>query len=820
MPSRSKSYPSLLALLALFAIASTGFADGFIIIPNPPPHPIVIHPPHHHPPRPRPWPRPHPPRVYQFAPMQVTFHHVNVTIKDQVAITEVDQEFYNPNNARLEGHYVFPLPKGAEIDKFSMDINGKQQQAELLDAKKARQIYTDIVRKMKDPALMEYADRGMFKVRIYPIEPHSKKRVKIRYTQVLTADNELVGYNYPLNTEKFSSVPIKEVSIKCTLDTQQPIKTVYSPSHKVEVKRKGKKQAVIGWEVKNAKPDTDFQIYFSTKPKNGEDIAVNLVAYNNGHKDGGHFMMFISPGDLADQQIVKKDVLFVLDTSGSMSGDKMKQAKKALKFCVDNLNKGDRFEIIRFSTEAEALFDGLMKADDANRSKANDFVDDLKAIGGTAIEEALLMAVKTINAKKKDGRPAMVIFLTDGRPTIGNTDESAIVASVQKAVGKEAVRVFCFGIGTDINTHLLDKITDHTRAKSQYVLPEEDIEVKVSNFFTKISHPVLANIDLKIKGDVRVSKMYPHAMPDIFRGDQLIVLGQYKGTTAAGAKSTDVAVQLTGFVDGEKRTMTYEIGFPTKAKQNTFIPRLWAVRRVGYLLQQVRLHGESSELRDEVTRLARRYGIVTPYTSYLILEDEAKREHAPRLTNAAPDAPASTPAKLALRQNAAGNSPTDNFRYRDGQALRAGRKEKSGESAVAGSKADDALKDADSFDSGVNEASRTESKALAKRGAFGNAPGGQSNGKNPQKPRSATLHTSKFVGGRTFYFNGVAWVDSLVQELSKDHAKPKTIKFGSDEYFDLMTKHEDASKWFAVGTHVIVVVEGQAYEVIANPDQK
>src|SRR5712691_2611470 len=225
-------------LFALVCLATLPVrAAGLIIIEDstfwPGPEPI--------PPRPiPPWPRPiHPPRPHVFAPMEVSYVKVNTRITDQVAVTGVDQEFYNPNSARLEGTFVFPVPKGAHLNKFTMEIDGKQVEAELLAADKARHIYEDIVRKAKDPALLEYAGRDMFKVRIFPIEPNSHKRITLSYTQLLKSDEGLVSYILPLNTEKFSAKPLKNVSVKVELDTKRPLKSIYYPSHAVEVKRSG-----------------------------------------------------------------------------------------------------------------------------------------------------------------------------------------------------------------------------------------------------------------------------------------------------------------------------------------------------------------------------------------------------------------------------------------------------------------------------------------------------------------------------------------------------------------------------------------------------
>ena len=322
--------------------------------------------------------------------MEVSYVKVQTRITDQVAVTSVDQEFYNPNAARLEGTFVFPIPKGAHINKFTMEIDGKQVEAELLPAEKARRIYEDIVRKLKDPALLEYAGRDVFKVRIFPIEPNSKKRITISYTELLKADDGLVSYVLPLNTEKYSAKPIRNVSVKVELESKRPLKSIYSPSHSVEVKRNGANRATAGYEATDIHPDADFALYFAPEK---DEIGVNLLTYRRTDEDG-YFLLLASPGvDVKQNQVVMKDIAFVLDTSGSMAGKKLEQAKKALQFCVENLNDGDRFEIIRFSTEVEPLFDKLVPASKPNRTKAEDFIKDLRPMGGTAIDDALRKAL-------------------------------------------------------------------------------------------------------------------------------------------------------------------------------------------------------------------------------------------------------------------------------------------------------------------------------------------------------------------------------------------------------------------------------------------
>src|SRR4051794_38566362 len=298
-------------------------ADGFIIIERP---------------------MPVPPGHFVFAPLEVTNHHVDVKIDRQVAVTSIDQEFYNPNDQRLEGIYIFPVPKGAHIDKFSMEIGGKMVDAELLPADKARYLYEEIVRKTRDPALLEYAGRDLFKVRIFPIEPRSRKPIKISYTELLRSDAGTIAYIYGLSTEKFSAQPIKNLSVKIDLTSPEPLASIYSPSHKVEIKRESPNRAIIGYEGKNERPDTDFQLVYSTEGK--ENVGLTLLDYKPEGEDG-YFLLLAAPTISKETKPAAKDIVFVVDTSGSMAGSKLQQAQKALRFCVENLNTDDRFEIVR-----------------------------------------------------------------------------------------------------------------------------------------------------------------------------------------------------------------------------------------------------------------------------------------------------------------------------------------------------------------------------------------------------------------------------------------------------------------------------------------
>lgn len=715
--------------------------------------------------------RPPPTGHFSFTPLEVKHHRVSVTIDDQLAKTSIDQVFHNPNPRRLEGTYLFPLPKGAHIDNFAMDVNGKRMAAELLNAEKARKLYEEIVRKAKDPALLEYVGRGAFKVRIFPIEPNADKAVSISYTEILKADNGMVRYIYPLNTEKFSAKPIKQVSVTLSLDTTRPIKSIYSPSHNIEVNRHNPTKATVGYEETDARPDTDFELIFS---RHQRDIGIDLMTHHDNSER--YFMAMISPGLVTDKQaVLPKDVCFVLDTSGSMMGDKLAQAKQALQFCLQNLNAQDRFQIVRFSTEAERVFDSLQPVTRKTVARASDFLKRLKPIGGTAIHEALQMAMQQKKAKQGDERPYHVVFLTDGIPTIGKTDEASIINSLTGA--GQSTRVFSFGIGANVNTHLLDKIAERTRAVSQYVLPKEDLELKLSRFYKKIAEPILSNVAVNItEGDIKISKLYPRLLPDLFNGDQLIIFGTYSGTGAA-------TLALRGAINGKEKAFTRTVTFSDQFK-NRFIPAMWATRRVGWLLDEIRKNGENKELKDEITRLARQYGIVTPYTAYLILEDEAIR-----------DVPVAQRNMRELSTDAeAKRQAADNYGSLQREA-----------SSVSSRSGMQALHNA--IDLNRLKYSKNRKQMHAPRGL---AKGKERKTDGYRTPRTYTQQV-RTINGRTFFQNNGVWNDSTAQ--ADPTLKQKKIVFNSKAYFELLRKNRTAAPWLSLGRRVDIVIDDTLYQV-------
>lgn len=578
----------LIAIAGSLNGASSALADG-IIIPEPPicefgpcPGPIPI------------------------TQLSIEYHRVRVQIDDQVAITHVDQVFRNDNDWVVEGTYVFPLPKDAAVDQFTLWIDGEPVEGKILTREEARRIYEEIVYSLRDPALLEYMDQGAVQASVFPIQPGDTRRIELEYTQILPADSGLIQFKYPLNTEKFSALPLEEVSIVVEIASDAALKAIYSPTHAIAVDRRGDARAVVSYEASNILPDKDFDLYFSVAE---DEIGLNLLSYRDPEGGDGFFLLMASPGFESDADAaIPKDVLLILDQSGSMEGEKFRQAQDALKYVLDHLNPSDRFNIIAFSTGTQSYASGLRSSEEA--SEAMRWVDALSARGSTDINRALLEGVRQLSQE----RTSVMIFLTDGLPTEGVVNADMILSNIKDAA-PNSLRLFAFGVGFDVDTFLLDSLAENHHGATTYVAPGQAIDEIVSGFYAKVNSPILTDIELDF-GEVIAYDMYPDPLPDLFSGSQLILVGRYRDPAFS-------PIRLTGDVQGSTQTFVYDDVRFRQSGGDEFLPRLWATRKIGALLKEIRLHGPEQELVDQIVKLSIRYGIVTPYTSYLVTEPGA-----------------------------------------------------------------------------------------------------------------------------------------------------------------------------------------------------
>ncbi|MBC7473314.1 MAG: VWA domain-containing protein [Candidatus Sericytochromatia bacterium] len=560
------------------------FADGFII----PHRQKIIRP------------------ITEIPNFSVKNHFVNVDINDQFAKTTVKQIFKNDYNMDLEGTYFFPIPAEASISNFFMYMGEQKVKGKIYSKEEARKIYEDIVRKRRDPALLEYFNDGFFKASIFPIPANGQAKTELQYQQLNKANSNIFKYVYTLNTEKLSNTPLEEVSINVKIKTSKPLKSIYSPTHEIKINRINDNQAQVTYKVKNTKPNSEFILYYTVSEK---DIDVNLLTYHDEIETKGYFLLMASPKfNVTNKDIAPKNIVFIIDKSGSMSGEKIDQAKDALKFCIKNLNKKDDFNIVSFSDNVESLSQELSSVNESNTKKALKFADGIEAEGGTNIDSALNTGLDFVNNSKK---PATILFMTDGEPTVGIQNTEQILKNV-KTYNPNKSKIFTFGVGFDVNTQFLDKISQQNHGDSEFVRPEENIESTVSNLFNKINMPVLNDINIKYSG-INASDMYPKELPDLFKGSQLVILGRYTD----GSRAT---VKISGKVGNQNKTFEYPLNF-NKSENTDYLPKLWATRKIGFLLDEIRLKGSNKELVDEIIKLSKKYGIITEFTSFLVKED-------------------------------------------------------------------------------------------------------------------------------------------------------------------------------------------------------
>ena len=706
---------------------------------------------------------PMPPRGVVTNPdwLKIAFHRVDVQIDNQIAHTSIDMKFVNEGEGLAEGTFVFPLPLDASVDSLTMYINGQPIEAKILPADEARSVYDAIVRQYRDPALLEYVGTQAVQANIFPIPPGETRRIELSYSQVLEVDNGLVHYLYPFDvTSLVSSRPVEDASISIQVDSSDPISTIYSPSHNIVINRAmdTANHFRVGWELSDYVPDQDFSLYYGIA---SDSVNVNLLTYRDSADADGFFMLLVQPPLVAPQAaVVPRDLIVVLDQSGSMDGDKWNQAREAAAYVLDHLNDNDRFNVILFSTGWRTFSSRLELP--AIASEAINWINGMNAEGGTDINGALTSALDMADAE----RPTTILFLTDGLATEGETETSAILANVN-AAARSNIRLFAFGVGDDVDTTLLDSLTRDHRGASSYVRPTERIDEEVASLFNKIGSPVLTDVQLNVSG-VMLDSVYPaQPLPDLFAGNQLTIVGRYRGS------ADNIDVTLTGKVGGETQTFTYSnLQFRARAGGEPFIARLWATRRIGELLNSIRLNGENRELVDSIVNLSVRYGIITPYTSFLIDENDILSQSG---------------------RDQAANNLTNTTRSLSQQS--------SGAAAVGA---------ADAFGE-MEAAAAPMAMPMPTMTAAGTlAPGGMGGGGNEGYAQEEQVNPIQSVGDKTFLLQDGVWTDTT---FDPDTMETEKVAFLSDEYFALLDSKPEIAQYLAVGDQVIVVLDGTAYQI-------
>ncbi len=749
--------------------------------------------------------------------------NVKVEIKDQVAKTYITQTFSNDSDRNLAGTYLFPLPDDTTFSSFSLHIDGKPVEGKILEASAARQEYEQIVRRMVDPGLLEYADYKTVRARIFPIPAHGTKKVELEYTQLLKAENGLMKYRFPLKS-KVDDTPAEEIKVDVKIASTQGLRTIWSPTHVISANRPDNSNAKVGMIEKNTLPDKDFLLYYSVS---NSELAANLITHKAEGEDG-YFLMTLSP-PFQSKAVIGKDVVLVADTSGSMQGAKMEENKRALKYVVNALHPSDRFGLVEFNTDAETFKNNLVPATAENKKAACEFIDELSARGGTNIGDAISIG-KTLLAGEAT-RPAYMIFMTDGEPTVGERETDKLIAL---ANSKRDIRVFDFGVGYDVNTRLLNKLAEAHHGTAQFVEPDENLETALASFYEKIKSPVLSDVKLTYTG-MDVKNIYPRDVKDIFAGTQVLLLGRYK-------KGGNATIALTGKVNGSDKSFSFPLNFATSQAGNSHLIKLWAMRRIGYLTEVAHGNGENKEVIDEIIALSKQHGIISQYTSYLVTDPSENG----RLANATP--PMGRPMPMVARRRTelpvrgtiasrgfnasggfAGGARLGSLRPQAGASSMSSGGFDSADSSVLPSaswskslsdKKGDAfyaeprqmqIFDARSIMREMKAEGETGKKAVASAKEASKLKASNVLIASKDQPRSGITQT---IADKTFVLNGMTWIDSSYIERSSP--KPKTIEFGSQAYFDLLKAEPGISKFLSVGKQVIVSYKGNVYKIVQS----
>jgi len=700
------------------------------------------------------------------AAVEVTEVKVGVVILEQAATTTMDISLRNPSNRRVEAELAVPVPEGAVVRSFSFHGKASEPTAKVLPKNEATRTYEAIVARVRDPAMLEFIGTNLVRSSVFPIQARGTQKVRLTYEHLLPADGDRIDYVLPRTESLDYNVPWK-VSVR--IKSKRPISTVYSPSHRLETRRVSE-NIVSARIADDARTEPGpFRLCYLLE-RNG--VTASLFSYPDPKVGGGYFLLLAGlpakPSHDANGPGIKREVTLVLDRSGSMSGEKIEQVREAALQVLAGLKKGEAFNVIAYNETVDPFSKQPVIKSQRSIKAARAYLKSITARGGTNIHDALLEALRQ---KPIAGMLSIVLFLTDGLPTVGQTSEITIRNVAIKANPYNR-RIFTFGVGVDVNTPLLEKIALETRATATFVLPKEDVEVKVSQVFKRLTGPVLADTKLDVIGRppkeraalIRVRDVIPAKLPDLFEGDQLVVLGQYIG-------DEPLIFKLSGNYLGRKRTFRFTFDLDKATTRNAFVPRLWASRKIGVLVDAVRqlgadvgpLPGQRSvsgdprlkELVDEIVSLSAEFGILTEYTAFLAREgtDLTRRD-----------------AVLA--------EANSNFMNR---AILT----RSGLGAV---------------NQGLNNDFQRRQLVLNRSNAFFDA--------NMNRVSVANVQQ---MNDLAFYQRGSRWVDSRIVEKEDEVTPKREIAFGSEEFRELALRLAGQNRQGAIslGGDILMVVEGE-----------
>ncbi|HEX9886919.1 MAG TPA: VIT domain-containing protein [Longimicrobiales bacterium] len=559
---------------------------------------------------------------------------VSVEVVGGVARVTVTERFENRGGRVAEGRYLYPLPGEAVFEGFSLFQGDHELRGELMDAERARATYEDIVRRRMDPALVEWLGSGLLSARIFPVEPGETRTVTLRYTQVLERAGNALHFRYAGSTPRAGAMKLgrarggfadgspglpdgrsdaeaspddeeadapPETRLDLVIPEGARFGAPFSPTHELELGWDGERRTVGLTGALEGRLSVLL-------PLAGDEVGIGALTHRPAGEDG-YFMLTLTPPD-ATARVEPRDLSVVLDVSGSMSGEKMDQAREAVLRLLESLDSRDRFRLAAFSNSVRVYREDWTPARGDGLREAAAWVQRLQADGGTNLGEALAEA---FGVDSPPERLPIVVFLTDGLPTVGEQEPRRLAEWAETRAGRR--RVFAFGVGHDVDTHLLDRMSLSGRGATSYVEPGESVERVLGLLAAKIRYPVLSDLEI-VGSPVALDQVYPVRIPDLFAGETLVLMGRYAGEGGEGG------VIVRGSRGGVAEEFSARVDFPARTEANAHLARLWASRKLGHLNRQVWLEGTSPALVEEIRRTALRYGLPSEYTSYLVREPD------------------------------------------------------------------------------------------------------------------------------------------------------------------------------------------------------
>jgi Ca-activated chloride channel family protein len=688
-----------------------------------------------------------------------TASHVRVTMQDRVLHYEVEERFTNRGGGLAEADYIFPLPNDAAFQDLKLSIDGELVAGETMSADKARGIYEEIVRRRRDPALVQWMGHGMLRARIFPINAGEEKRVVVRFDAVarregdaLRVDYRRASYNTAMRDERGPDGERRDEggeaeTFLLSIPDDGALGTPYSPTHRL-VRRVSDGRVTVEAEGNNSDVTVLVPI------RSSREASVSLLAHATSDSERFALITLTPPARTVSH--TPRDVTLVLDVSGSMSGRKLAQAKAAGRQVLGTLTAGDRFRIIDFSTDVRTFKDNFVAATAPNVGDAQRYLDALEAQGSTNISGALDEALHT---PSPDDRLPLVLFLTDGEPTVGERDPEAIAREADRLRGDQ--RVFTFGVGADVNAALVERLALEAHGTATFVRPEEDVERAVSVVASRLTDPIVTDLRLHADG-VKLDRVLPAGGIDLFAGQDLVVLARYQGDGNATLRFTGRSAN--GPVEWSER-----VSFPDRERGNAFVPRLWATQRVGWLAAEKRRGGDTREIDDEIRTLGERYAIPTEFTSYLVQE------------------PGTVAGNMPMLQNQVG-----------GGSGMIGRR-------VAPQAAPMAAQDRD-FAAAKMSSSQRESRSLAVM--------------DSAMASSVGTVGSRRIGARFFTLRDGVWTDARIDAPSASRIRRIRVKPYSDAYFALIRAIPELGEPLGLGDRVVVFGRAVAIELAADGNER